>query len=171
MSSNHLLSIADMSRITGKDFKTIKKRIGGVEPVKIQGTKHLYNAPEVLELIYIDKEYGELDLTKERAKLTQEQRKKTHLERKQMEGKLMDVEFVVLNYAKMATAIRAKLLSTPTKISKDLTNISSPLEIQQIIKEHINEVLTEISSAQFSSDIGVDVDHTLARLEAMQATG
>jgi len=143
-----------------------------VEPVKKSGREVFYDLRELVAYRHEnpDDEDGELNLTEERAKLTKEQRIKTNLERKQLEGKLMDVDFVVLNYTKMATALRQKLLSTPTKLAKDLTNISKPAEVQQILKDHIQEVLTEISSEQFSADIGIDVDRTLAKLEAMQAT-
>jgi len=143
-----------------------------VEPVKKSGREVFYDLRELVAYRHDnpDDEDGELNLTEERAKLTKAQRIKTTLERKQLEGRLMDVDFVVLNYIKMAMAIRAKLLSTPTKIAKDLTSIDKPSEVQQILKDHIQEILTEISSEQFSADIGIDVDRTLAKLEAMQAT-
>ncbi len=116
-------------------------------------------------------EEEELNLSKERAKLTVEQTKKTKLERQQLEGRLMDVDYVVLNYSKIAIALRAKLLSLPTKIAPDMVGLEKPAEAQQILKEHMYEVLTEISDEQFSADIGIDVERVLAKLEAMQATG
>jgi len=53
---SNLVSIAEVSRLTGKDFKTIKKRIIGIDPVKKEGTSHFYDAKEILELLYTDKE-------------------------------------------------------------------------------------------------------------------
>lgn len=143
-----------------------------VQPIKKKGRQVLY---DLRELVAYKNERSEddtenLNLTEERAKLTVEQRKKTALERRQLEGKLMAIDFVILNYSKMATAIREKLLATPSKLAQELTNIEKPAETMAILKDHIYEILHEISSDQFSADIGIDVDRTLAKLEAMQAS-
>jgi len=141
-----------------------------VKPVKKVGNQVFY---DLRELNAYKNENGDedqdLNLTEERAKLTVEQRKKTALERKQLEGKLMDVDFVILNHQKMAIAIKSKLLSLPTKAAQDMVHVETPAEAQQVLKEHIYEILNELSSEQFSADIGVDVDRTLAKLEALQA--
>lgn len=164
---SQLLSLADVERITGHDFKVIKRRIGGLEPVKKEGVKHLYDAPTILELIYTDKDVEELDLTKERAKLTQEQRKKTNIERRLLEGSVMEIDDVVAMISNVAINLKAKLLAIPAKAAPELVNLDKPSEAQKVLKTYIYETLTEVSSEQFSNDLADKIERYSERLKSL----
>ena len=73
---HRLLSMADLENVTGITFKPIKKRLEGLEPVKIQGVKKIYDTKEALPLIYQIKDQSTLDLDQERAKLAKAQTQK-----------------------------------------------------------------------------------------------
>ena len=47
---NRQLSMADLENLTGITFKPIKKRLEGLEPVKIQGVKKIYDTKEARKL-------------------------------------------------------------------------------------------------------------------------
>ena len=162
------VTISKLHEMTGKDRRTIKKRLINLTPAEIKGRYTYYYISEALELIYSEPEESEdLDLTLERAKLTREQRLKTSLERKQLEGNLLDVQAVVIAFQKTTTAVRSKLLAIPTKMAQELINIKTPVEIQEILKKQIYELLNELSSKQFSEQIGHNIELTLNKIEAL----
>lgn len=90
------VTISKLHEMTGKDRRTIKKRLSNLTPAEIKGRYTYYFISEALELIYSEHEENQdLDLTIERAKLTREQRLKTALERKQLDGSLLGFPMVV----------------------------------------------------------------------------
>lgn len=145
-----------------------------VDPVEKRGNQVFFDLRDLVSYkhTYVANEGEEdkqLDLAQERAKLTIEQTRKAKLERKQLEGSLLDVEAVTVAIQQMTSAVRAKLLSIPTKLAQDLVNIETPLEVQEIIKIQIYELLNELSSAQFSEQIGVSIERMFRRIEAIQS--
>ena len=146
-----------------------------IEPVEKKGNQVFYDLRDLVKYkhAYIPDEGEEdkkLDLSQERAKLTIEQTRKAKLERKQLEGSLLDVEAVTVAMQQMTSAVRAKLLSIPTKLAQDLVNIETPLEVQEKIKAQIYELLNELSSDQFAESIGVGIERMFRRIEAIQST-
>ena len=73
---HRLLSMADLENVTGITFKPIKKRLEGLEPVKIQGVKKIYDTKEALPLIYQIKDQSTLDLAKKEQSLLRPRPKK-----------------------------------------------------------------------------------------------
>lgn len=141
-----------------------------VDWVQKKGREVFYDLRELVEYKNgTEPEQGELDLTEERAKLTQEQRKKTALERKIIEGNLLDVEAMIVVLQNQTTAVRAKLLSIPTKLAQELVNIETPIEVQEKIKIQIYEILDELSSNKFTEATGIGVTRIIGKLEALQA--
>jgi phage terminase Nu1 subunit (DNA packaging protein) len=88
---------------------------------------------------------GDLDLSKERARLTFHQANIAELDEDIKRGKLIPAETVEKVWSDMVAAFRAKILSIPTKSAHQFVAITDLSEIQDVIKEHLNEALVELS--------------------------
>lgn len=88
---------------------------------------------------------GDLDLTQERAALAREQRKKTELERRKLEGELVDVQAVRRAAASMVTATRNALLQIGARLAPVVAAESDPLATRRCIDTEIESVLMALS--------------------------
>lgn len=52
----------------------------------------------------------------------------------------------------------------PTKLAQEMTNLDTPIEVQEILKKEIYELLNELSSEQFANKIEVDCNKVLMQL-------
>ena len=67
------------------------------------------------------------------------------LEAEQKEEKLVDAEAVSVAWVNYIQSCKAKLRSMPAKLANQLSGISDPEEIREILLFWINEALTELS--------------------------
>ena len=141
-----LRSLREIEDLTGFDFKRIKKRIGHLEPKKIEGSIHYYDAKEVLPSLYSEAECKEkpLQLDQERAKLAAKQTEKTELVIQQIRGDLIPTAAISEALGKTFGAIRSKLLALPSKTAMLLAGLT-PSEIECVLKDNIWDLLEELS--------------------------
>lgn len=145
------LSINQLSKVTGKDRSTISKRLEQIEPYKQDGRAKIYDAHEAIAAIFaqeagkgIHKETKQVELDIEKEKLH-----KIRMDNQVKEGKLLFIDDVVKTVEKEYMFIKAQIKSLPSRVSKILSIKTDPLEVNQILMSHIDEILTELSSDEF----------------------
>lgn len=134
----------------GRGLAATRQFLRRIEPRKKEGREVYYSVKDVFDsrfdqLIGDDGNSTDLDLTKERAALTREQKIKTQLERKLLEGDLVKTADVAIEWSAMASAFRAKMLGMPSKIAHSLQNISKLTEIKATLESAISESLAELA--------------------------
>ena len=126
----------------GRDRQSLQRLITekGITPLKV-GRYEYYRVSEVVDaLIGGDK----LDLQQERAQLARTQREKAALQIEEMERHLVPMEEVSQLWQRMVSAMRARLLSIPSKTAPMVLTAEKQSEIMAILKEQVNEALEEL---------------------------
>lgn len=111
--------------------------------IKFKVGKHeYYKLSEVVDALL----YGgsRLDLQQERAKLAKRQTEKTKIQIEQMKGDLVPANEVSEAWAALVAAMRARLLSIPTKAAPMVVVIEDQNKAKDIIKKHVNDALAEL---------------------------
>jgi phage terminase Nu1 subunit (DNA packaging protein) len=142
-----LLSVSELSEITGKDRRTIKRYADTLKAVK-DGRAHKYESRELIPLLYgVSAADGEkLDLSQERARLAKLQGDKADLELKEMRGDLLRRDDVVSEVSEAIANCRAKLLNIPAKAAAVTVAAESVPEAQRLLHELVCEALDELYS-------------------------
>ncbi len=84
-------------------------------------------------------------LSRERALLAREQRLKTNLERRRLEGELVPVVEVEAVWSDLALNVRAKPLGVPTRLAPQLVAMGDRREIEETLRAAVYEALEELS--------------------------
>ncbi len=143
-----IMNLADLEVLTGKTFKTLKKRLENLEPVKVTPKGNFYDARQALPLLYESKKEGELDLSTERAKLANAQTEKTIIETDKLKEKYILVEDAYRDFSTVILNARAKLLLLPKKMAFDLKGITDTQVIEDRLEEYIYNALTELGQGK-----------------------
>jgi hypothetical protein len=85
------------------------------------------------------------DYENERARLTKAQADKTELESQELRGEMVRVAEVVDEWARQASAARARCLSIPTKSAPRARSAGSDEEASKVIEAEVLEALQELS--------------------------
>ena len=154
-----LMTINQLELLTGKAYKTITRKLNGVEPKKVKGTYKYYIPKDVLPIIYdLDGcKGGKYEL--ERAKLTEFKKQKEELLVKKLKGELVNVENVKEYFGRLVSNFRAQLLVMPARLAQDCFGAKDSLEIEETIRKAVEESLEELSitdARKFSQDISRD---------------
>lgn len=88
---------------------------------------------------------GGLDYNSERAMLVKAKRQSAEYDLKLKEGELHESKDVEMALKTMLTAFKARLSAVPAKLSPILAARSDPTEVFDLIKEEMDEALTEMS--------------------------
>ncbi len=149
------LSRSQLSDLTGKDRRTISKRLEGLEPHSTDGRADYYDAYKALPMLYasdsargIDKKLLEEQLRYETARAD-----KVSLEVEKRKGELIPFEDVCALLEKEYSAVKAGLLAIPTKLALQLSTVDQPKEVKRHIEDAINEVLTELTADKQFAEI------------------
>lgn len=137
------MNINQLMDFTGKSFRTIKRLLGPLKPVRSDGRADHYDTKEALKLLYPThtSELAQESLMLERAK-----RQKLEIEVATLQGKLIPIEDVAKEVGREYEIVRAQFRSLPTKNAKLLAITTDPIEVQKILSETINESLNELSA-------------------------
>lgn len=149
------LSLAQLETITGCAFKTIKRRLGALPPVRTDGKTLYFNPHMALPMIYevgADKERGVKPLDNERARLAKSQADRSEIEVARMRAELVPAVEIEKAWNDLATAFRAKILSLPTKLAPKLAGRNAIAEIQGVLCDALEEALAELSTYEPKSD-------------------
>lgn len=144
----HLLKKKDMAESIGISVQAFDK--WGVEPVFREGRSAFFCVKDVLDNRLSNQHSkrqpeSDLDIVKERARLTYHQANIAELDEDVKRGELIPAETVDQVWSDMLASFRAKILAIPTKTAHQFVALTDLSEIQDVIKEHLNEALQELS--------------------------
>ena len=94
----------------------------------------------------------------ERTRLTKAQADKTELEVSELRGELVRAPVIGLHWQAMVAAMRAKLLSLPSKVAPLVAGPDSLSRTQELIQANVHEALAEIAGDGFPNDVRKRLD-------------
>lgn len=137
------MTMNQLVELTGKTFRTIKKRLEPLAPVREAGNASYYNTKDALALLYptIASEMAQENLMLERAR-----REKAQIEVGKMRGELIPVGDIAKVLGTQFGFLRAQIRSIPSKSAKPLSMISDPHEVYNRLTEMVDECLSELTA-------------------------
>lgn len=120
------------------------KRLQAIQPCETKGRNKYYLMADAAPCLLQVDSPDDLDLTQERARLAKAQADKTELQLDVDKGKLIPAELVEEIWSNVITAVRARLLALPSKVSPMLA-LASEAEMESELQAQIYETLTEMS--------------------------
>jgi hypothetical protein len=144
------MTINQLMELTGKSFRTVKKRLEPLNPVREDGRAAFYDTKAALELLYptVASELARENLLLERAR-----REKVEIEVGQMRGVLVPIKEVVKNVEREYSFVRSQLRALPSKLAKPLSMTIDPNEVHTRLSEAVDECLTELTAdAKYEHD-------------------
>jgi phage terminase Nu1 subunit (DNA packaging protein) len=144
------LSVSQLSEATGFDRRTCKDRLVSLTPI-VKGRSHLYLSREAIPLIInhgvdIDSDSAKKKIREEELRYEKARADKVQLQVEQLRAELVPIEDVARVVESEYAAVRAALLAIPSKVSAELANLTSVIEIKRHLEDHINETLAELSA-------------------------
>lgn len=104
---------------------------------------------------------GDDDMLKaEKIRLTRAQADKCELELSLRQGELVEAHSTVLVWSKYVLSCRSRLLGMPAKVAYELSGVSDPTLIQQILQEVVDEAIAELGNGTFIESLGAPEDHS-----------
>lgn len=141
------IGFQELVELTGFTYPTVKKRCASLIKTKLEGSKkELVNSSEALPLVYEVGGGAKRTYEDEKIKLTAAQAEKTELEVEVMKGSLVPREQIDMFLSVMLSSFRARMLSLPTKAAHALIGVMDINEVEEILKEYVNEGLSELSN-------------------------
>jgi phage terminase Nu1 subunit (DNA packaging protein) len=135
-----LLSLSQLSELTGRSPDTIRQRLDGLDPAKQDGRTRWYASRDALPRIY-----EALDLSAERARLAREQADGLAMKNAQMRGELVPIADVEAGYLAITSPIATKLDGLPSKAAPEVRATSTDAEAEAVLRRHITEARTELA--------------------------
>ena len=133
-----LMSINRLSEISGKDRRTVGKRLASLKPDE----DGKYSSPEALTAIFNPEM---LDAVQERAKLDKARRELAELTQQERTKALIPAPAVQEHWAQMIAAARGKLLNLPGRLAATAVGVATIQEAERAARELINEALMELA--------------------------
>lgn len=145
MLTDELVTVADMERATKLGFRTIKRRLGELRPVRRQGNEIFFSTREALPLLCAaGKEQDTFDLTQQRARLAKVQADKIELETKRMTKELVDLGEFSEEFGKYLISLRDALKNMGLVLSEQVAGKSAP-QAYELIQSYTSEQLARLA--------------------------
>lgn len=145
------LSINQLSKVTGKDRSTISKRLEELKPYEEKARAKIYDAHEAIPMIFaqeagkgLHKKTQQVEYEIEKEKLN-----KIRMDNEVKQSKLLYIDDVVRTVEKEYMFIKAQIKVLPSRVSKILSLTTNPIEVNQVLMNEIDSILTELSSDEF----------------------
>ncbi|MBK6510041.1 MAG: hypothetical protein IPG06_11735 [Haliea sp.] len=119
-----LISITEISNLTGADRRRIRSLLADLEATKEHAARCAMSPGEALPRLYV-RDDGDFDLTSERARLAHFQANAAQLTAKHLEGSLIPIEQVADVVGDEYANVRAKLLAIPAKAAPQVVGLST----------------------------------------------
>lgn len=148
------VTINQLMELTGCTFRTVKKRLAGLDPISTTGNAIYYKSTDALPRIYQVRDEAESKNTSdefvqpqvEKAMLDKRRREKVEIEIDVLKGKLIEANRVEKVWADLVIACRAKLLGIPTKLAPTVIGILEVSKIESLLRDNMREALDELSN-------------------------
>lgn len=142
------VSIAQICQLTGKGFRTVKKKLQGYPPSRVDGKTIYYIPKDVLPAIYAKEDATLDDEFSQKARLDGLRADKVEMELQLLRGQVVKIEDVAAIYQEQCQIIRENALSLPTKMATDLALTFEPEDVQEKLQKAINELLSILSTPE-----------------------
>jgi phage terminase Nu1 subunit (DNA packaging protein) len=167
------LSQSQLSEVTGKDARTVKKRLAGIKPHSEDGRSSFYDTHVAIPLIMMadTAATNEKKLQQLEVDIVTEKLKALRYENEEQSGRLVPIEEVVKEIEREYGYVRSQIRSIPSKLAKPLSIITDPHEVHARLSDAVDECLTElvaqakyeielnnIESVEASNSIDADTD-------------
>ena len=142
------VSYAQLTDLTGKAYRTLKKAMDGLQPVGAgSGGANLWESKQALPLIYgIGKgTEGRFDAQAEKARLDKERADNMELKNAQLRGELIHIDAIREESDRNAVSIRNRFLSMPDRLAQMLETCSSFTERRAVIDSEIRRALEALA--------------------------
>jgi phage terminase Nu1 subunit (DNA packaging protein) len=126
-----------LADLTGKDRRTIQKRLTDLKP----SDDLTYPSKDALAAIYNP---FALDAVQERAQLDRARRELVELQKAEKIGELIPAEKVSAHWNRQAGNVRAKLLNLPGRLAATIP-CDNPVEVEKATRVLVHEALQELS--------------------------
>jgi phage terminase Nu1 subunit (DNA packaging protein) len=143
-----IVSKAELAKILGKDEKTIFRMSKEGLPIKAQGQRGVrskYDTEEVIDWL-VKKSSNGKEMENARIRLTLAQANKAELEVMELEGSLIPIEHVQDLWADIVKRVRAKLLSLPSRMAPQVSQVKNGKEAERVLKKCVHEALNELTA-------------------------
>jgi hypothetical protein len=128
---------------TGKTFRTVKKRLDGLQPVRENGDIKYFDSKQALECLY---PVTTTELAKENLLLERARREKAEIEVRELQGKLVPISDLAKTLDKEFAIVRAHFRALPSKLAKPLSMVTDPHEVQARLAEAVDECLSDLTA-------------------------
>ena len=142
------VSYAQLTDLTGKAYRTLKKCMDGLKPVGVgSGGANLWDSKQALPLIYgIGKGTEEkLDAQAEKARLDKERADNMELKNAQLRGELIPLDVIKEESDRNAISIRNRFLAMPDRLAQMLETTSTFAERREVIDSEIRRALEALA--------------------------
>jgi len=147
------LTTSQLSELTGFDTATIRKRLGGLEPVEKNNRCKLYEPRAALQLLY-----GQANNPQqEKARLDKLRADKVELDLQVMRKELVEVEAVAKAWTDMAFALKTRIMTIPTRAAPLVFGCKTIPQVKAELEELFIEVLNELADADTDKLCGLKV--------------
>lgn len=154
------LSLNQLCELTGKTFRTVKKKLEEMEPSEKDGRTLYYESKEALRLIYWEPYSGIpkggadgspedpnlLDPVYQRARKERAQANKIEIEVQVLRSELIPSEVVEQTWSAMVAAFRARVLAIPSRAAASVLTRRTPADARDFLKKMIDECLNELAA-------------------------
>lgn len=149
------LTINQLTELTGRTARTIKKRLADVSPVRTTDHASYYSPREALPAIFLGdpKPNDSLDLTRERARLAREQADATAIKNAQARNELAPISLLTVVLGKVCTRIAAILETIPGNVKRRVPRLTaSEVELikREIVKAQNIAARVEIDLSEYA---------------------
>lgn len=144
-----LVSVNYLADLTGKDRRTIGRRLGALVATPGPNRSNQYESQEALSALYgnDDDDGARLDPQQERARLDAERRHELELRNARAHGELLPREEVAAAWSEQIGIAKGRLLSLPARVSADVLRLKSQREIEAVLKGALIVILEELAGA------------------------
>jgi hypothetical protein len=141
----NVVNIEGLCEMTGQTFRTVRKRLAGLEPVQRTNRGIYYDAVHALPLLF-PKEKPSEQLSIERARLTKIQAELAKIDLDKLRNNLIPIEEVVGELACEYDFVRGTLRCILTDSLVERIRIETdPAKVQTLLADAINQGLEELS--------------------------
>lgn len=151
------ITVNQLSELTGRDRRTIAKKLEGLTPVSEGTHGGLYDIRAALRMIFdfnpeddqkVKFESEDFQPAQEKAKLDFVKRQAMELEIQEKERNLIPKAEILEGLQKVFASVKAKLQGLPTKAAQQIQGPPQK-QTESILRKIVDDALTELSESRF----------------------
>lgn len=139
------LTYSDLSKLSGKSFRTIKKRLSDLKPIRKTKRGIFFDSKVALKYLYQKPGEDALDLSAERARLAKLQGDAVEIKNRVSKGNLVESKQVESDALKIGKMIRTGLEGIGNKVAPVLVDLDNPAAIADVINREVNQILIKMA--------------------------